>query len=38
MIFGGKICNQNSTDLKIYNTETNSVDEYTELLPVGITS
>lgn len=26
MIIGGKMCNQNSTDVRLYNTELNRVD------------
>ncbi len=36
MIIGGKVYNQNSTDLKLFNTQTNKIDEYTDILPVGV--
>ena len=38
MIIGGKVCNKSNSDLKIYNTETGAIDEYVDMLPVGVCS
>lgn len=38
MIFGGKVHNHASADLKIYNTDTQTVDVYNDILPIGVFS
>lgn len=38
LIMGGKFTNRNSSDVKLFNTSNNNIDEFIDALPVGVTS